>query len=292
MPAVVLSTGDNGGSMDHDGVSVMAIIKSGYEQMSSAERKVADCVLESPDAALNMNVSELAQSSGVSDATVVRMCHRLGYKGYYQLRLMMARDLGSEGESQPEDDGGNPVQNIFNRYAATLQLIGNNMDPALMTKCAGLIESANMIHAIGVGNTNHLAQYLEFRLQRLGTRCIADRSPEYFLGQINLGTPDDLVIAISKSGMSRSVIQAAEMGHRKGMKVIAITAYQLSPLSELADFVLISAGRKESFSYYKEYAQLNEMAVIDALLESVLDWDKIHRSGAEELEEILADNKY
>ena len=265
MPAVVLSTGDDGGSMDHDGASVMAIIKSGYEQMSSAERKVADCVLESPDAALNMNVSELAQSSGVSDATVVRMCHRLGYKGYYQLRLMMARDLGSEGESQPEDDGGNPVQNIFNRYAATLQLIGNNMDPALMTKC---------------------------RLQRLGTRCIADRSPEYFLGQINLGTPDDLVIAISKSGMSRSVIQAAEMGHRKGMKVIAITAYQLSPLSELADFVLISAGRKESFSYYKEYAQLNEMAVIDALLESVLDWDKIHRSGAEELEEILADNKY
>ena len=183
--------------------------------MSSAERKVADCVLESPDAALNMNVSALAQSSGVSDATVVRMCHRLGYKGYYQLRLMMARDLGSEGESQPEDDGGNPVQNIFNRYAATLQLIGNNMDPALMTKCAGLIRSANMIHAIGVGNTNHLAQYLEFRLQRLGTRCIADRSPEYFLGQINLGTPDDLVIAISKSGMSRSVIQAAEMGHRK-----------------------------------------------------------------------------
>ena len=76
------------------------------------------------------------------------------------------------------------------------------------------------------------------------------------------------------------------------MKVIAITAYQLSPLSELADYVLISAGRKESFSYYKEYAQLNEMAVIDALLESVLDWDKIHRSGAEELEEILADNKY
>lgn len=278
--------------MDHVGAPVLAIIKSGYEQMSSAERKVADRVLESPNETLNMNVSELAQSSGVSDATVIRMCHRLGYKGYYQLRLMMAKDLGSDTEMRQEEEGKNPIQNIFNRYAIALQMIGNNMDPSLMASCAGMIRNANMIHAIGVGNTNHLSQYLEFRLQRMGIRCIADRSPEYFLGQINLGTPEDLVIAISKSGMSRSVIQGAEMGHKKGMKVIAITAYQLSPLSELADYVLISAGRRESFSYYKEYAQLNEMAVIDALLESVLDWDKIHRTGAEELEEILADNKY
>ena len=53
---------------------VLEVIKEQYDYIFSAERKVADFVLQNPQKAVDSNVSELAKQSGVSDATVVRMC--------------------------------------------------------------------------------------------------------------------------------------------------------------------------------------------------------------------------
>lgn len=75
--------------------NVLDIIKENYNNIFSAERKVANFVLKNPGDAVNCNVSELAKNSGVSDATVIRMCRHIGYNGYYQFRIALARDLGS-----------------------------------------------------------------------------------------------------------------------------------------------------------------------------------------------------
>ena len=58
---------------------VLEVIKEEYDKIFSAEKKVADFVLKYPQKAVESNVSELAKQSGVSDATVVRMCHHIGY---------------------------------------------------------------------------------------------------------------------------------------------------------------------------------------------------------------------
>jgi DNA-binding MurR/RpiR family transcriptional regulator len=77
--------------------SVIEIIKEKYQKIYTAERKVADFVLDRPQEAVNMNVAELAKQSDVSEATVIRLCHHLGYSGYYQFRILLAK----EGRQQP-----------------------------------------------------------------------------------------------------------------------------------------------------------------------------------------------
>ena len=73
---------------------VIDTIKDNYQQMFSAEKKVADYILAHPEKTVSANVSELAELSGVSDATVIRMCKHLGYQGFYQMKINLARDLG------------------------------------------------------------------------------------------------------------------------------------------------------------------------------------------------------
>ena len=75
---------------------VLEVIKEQYENIFSAEKKVAAFVLQNPQKAVECNVSELAKYSKVSDATVVRMCHHIGYTGYYQFRITLARDVGKQ----------------------------------------------------------------------------------------------------------------------------------------------------------------------------------------------------
>lgn len=273
---------------------VLDVIRDNYEKIFSAEKKVADFVLEHPQEAVDANVSELAKASGVSDATVVRMCHHLGYKGYYQFRLMLAKDVGrDEGEEIEElQNTLNPVMKIFQKYMNSLTDIAESINEEDMRCCVDLIKTCKQAHILAVGNTTPLALYMGFRLGRLGVKCTNDISPEYFLNHVNLADKEDIIIAISQSGSSRQVIQGMELAKEKGLKIMAITGYRQSPVSELADYVLISNGRKETFDYYKNYAHLKETALIDALLELLINWKKIEETDADKPEVILSEYKY
>ena len=75
--------------------NVLITITEKYDEIFKAEKKVADFILKNPEVAVNANVSELANYSGVSDATVIRLCKHLGYSGYYQMKICLSRDMGS-----------------------------------------------------------------------------------------------------------------------------------------------------------------------------------------------------
>ena len=111
------------------------------------------------------------------------------------------------------------------------------------------------------------------------------------MNHVNLADPNDILIAISKSGTSKPVILGMELGKEKGLKMIAITSHIQSPVSELADYVLLSSGKADPFNYYKEYAHLNVMAVVDALLNFITNEELIKTKQADKSEMILSGYK-
>ena len=271
---------------------VLEVIRENHEKFFSAEKKVADFVLQNPQKAVDSNVSQLAKHSGVSDATVVRMCHHIGYKGYYQFRITLARDLGKiQYGSVSAVKSKDSVEKVFQEYAEAMLDIGRTIDSEVMWNCVNLLKTCKQAHIMAVGNTSPLAQYMGFRLGRLGVRCTYNIAPEYFLNHVNLAEEGDILIAISQSGNSKQVVQGLELGKEKGLKSIAITAFAQSPVSDLADHVLLSSGREETFGYYKGYAHLNETAVIDALLNFVTNEELIKTKHADKPEMILSEYK-
>ena len=97
--------------------SVIDNIQKHYREFSPTERKVADCVLRHPNQVTEYTVKELAMASGVSEATVVRMCQHAGYTGYWPFRTMLARDMGMMGREEKRDnDQANIVAGIFRKY--------------------------------------------------------------------------------------------------------------------------------------------------------------------------------
>jgi RpiR family transcriptional regulator, carbohydrate utilization regulator len=274
------------------GKTVIETIKEQYNQIFSAEKKVADFILENPEMAVNANVSELANYSGVSDATVIRLCKHLGYEGYYQLKLCLSRDLGRMqiSDVDMENGTGDKVSSLLYSFAAELIAIGKNLKQNVLMECVDLIKKCKQVHIVAVGNTSPLAQYMGFRLGRLGVKCTYNMVPEYFMNHVNLADADDIVVAICQSGSSKQVVQAMELAKEKGLKIIAITGHEYSPVSRLADYLLSSPDEK-SFNYYKSYSHLREMAVIDALLHFVTNEETIAANRADKPEIILSEYK-
>jgi len=273
--------------------TVIETIMENYDSIFMAEKKVADFILENPEKAVNSNVSELANYSRVSDGTVIRLCKHIGYQGYYQLRITLSRDLGRKqaADVDMENINEDTVSGLFQVFASNIISIGKNLDQSKLLECANMIKTSKQVHMVAVGNASHLAMYMGFRLGRLGVKCTYSMSPEFFLNQVNLADSEEIVIAISKSGESKQVVQAMELAKERGLKIIAITGYEFSPVSRLADCVLLSTIMGQSFEYHKNYCHINEIVVIEALLNFVKNEEKILANNADIPEILLSEYK-
>ena len=70
--------------------NVFDTISQSYYELTAAEKRAADYVLKHRDKAQYLSIGELAEESGVAEATVSRFCRRLGYKGYNAFKLAIA----------------------------------------------------------------------------------------------------------------------------------------------------------------------------------------------------------
>jgi len=94
------------------------------------------------------------------------------------------------------------------------------------------------IFVVGMGRSGFVGRAFALRLMNLGFNV-------YFLGETI--TPaagkDDLVIAISGTGMTKLVLSAATAAKEIGTKVVAITSYKDSTLGQIADQIVLIGGR-------------------------------------------------
>ena len=65
--------------------SCIVTIQSKLKLLTGSEKKVADYILGNYMEVLDYTVIELAEKADVSDATVVRFCRSVGYKGFQDL---------------------------------------------------------------------------------------------------------------------------------------------------------------------------------------------------------------
>lgn len=268
--------------------TVLENLRSSYASLSASEKKIADYILKHPDRAVNCNVSELANASGTSDATIIRFCKHAGYSGYYQLRITLSRELGRIDRTfDPESDEGT-IAGTLQKYAANIQSLSRRIDEKTFQECARLIENSHYVHIVAAGNTTPLAHHVGFRLGRLGIRSTFHMLSEYFLNDVVLAQDDDVLLAISQSGTSKQVVKALELAVERKITTIAVVGYEYSPISRLADYLLPAVVPEQSFDYRKNHAHVYEMAILDALLEVISNnRKKQNQVMAQDLQEML-----
>lgn len=259
---------------------VLEVINEKYMELFPAEKKVVDAILKKPQNVVNYNVADLAKKSDVSVATIVRLCHHLGYEGYYQFRLLLSRDLGKKQHRVRKS--GNAFGSYVEELADSVLAIGKRLDLGQLREVLEVLKNAPMVHLIACGNATNVSRYMGFRLERLGIRCTYSELPEYSISHINLANEDEVVVAISKSGISKRVIDGMTIAKGKDMKVIAITASLKSEVAKLADYVLNSSVRQETFDFYNGYSYFNEYVIVDTVLNFMVNQELLEAEMASE----------
>lgn len=247
--------------------SVAETLTKRFDRFSPAEQKVARKVLEDPSGIAEFNVSQMAELCGVSDATVVRMSQHAGYSGYYQMRIILMRDLKRRDEDPDGDMPNNPVNYAFERSLTYLKTLGTESTVANIERAAEMILGAPTVYAAAIGNSAPLADDFVFRLNTLGIRAFTGSRVETKMRYMSNAQPGDVLVAISRSGASVGLLKLVDLAIERGVLVISIVGDGISPLSKQSTVVISSGNPARAFDPVRPRVEshLGEFFILDAL---------------------------
>jgi RpiR family carbohydrate utilization transcriptional regulator len=241
-----------------------------YPSLKTAVQKVANLILRQPEMAIYASVNEVAAASQVSEATVMRFCRTLGFKGFQDFKIALARELvtpsrGAQVEMVGEDDPAALVRRIFKDNTSALEDTLEVLDLSQLQQAVQCFLTCGRLTIIGVNGSASAAQYAGLRFTPLGLDVHYFTEVYQMLAAAAMLTGEDALLAISHSGSTRETMDTARVAKDNGARVIAITSNSLAPLTRIADLVLITSGRDMTLPRASLASFLCQIALIDSL---------------------------
>lgn len=226
---------------EHAPGQIVAHIRSSRPALLPAEQAVASVFLVHTQQIVELSSQQVAELAGASRATVVRTCQSLGYSGYQQLRVLLARDAGyASTDQRPKAAGAaGTVADAFVQVGNAVTSMAALLDPAAVSGAVRAIAAAGRMLVVGNGLSAPLAADMAARLSAIGRPA---ESPLDVIGQqiaARLLGPSDVLLIMSGSGANSSTVRVAKAAIDARATLVVITAFARSPLAAMADFSLV-----------------------------------------------------
>lgn len=246
-------------------------ILSKINSLTNTEKKIAQYVLDHYESVLNSNIIELSEQAKVSEASVVRFCKSLGYKGFQEFKIKAAIDV------LPKDKHFNPVlkeddsvegicRKIFNSEMSVLNRTLLGLDMKAIEAAAEAIYSAKQVVLFGSGGSQLVAQDALHKLMKIGIKIHVYADHDLQLMSSSLMKPEDVAIGISHSGSNSSVYYCLKNARECGAKTIALVRQGKTPLSKNADIILQTTSEETIFQSESVTTRIAQLAIIDSLV--------------------------
>ncbi|KWZ41994.1 transcriptional regulator [Burkholderia savannae] len=238
-------------------------------QLRPSERKLADFVLAAPREVLDLSMIELAARAGASQPTIARFCQALGCSGFREFKIRLAQSVAPGVASvyrdvEPDERAPGIIGKVFDRTIGALIEVRNSLSATSVADAIELLTRASRIEFYGAGGSGIAAQDIQHKFFRLGVPSVAYSDPHTFSMSAALLGANDVVVAISNTGRTRDIVDAARAARACGAKVISIT-HSHSPLAQLSTVSLASNVAEETDVFSPMTSRMSHLAIGDIL---------------------------
>ena len=246
-------------------------INSYLEQLKPAEKRVAQYIIDNHEEVIHLSITKLAHAADVSEATVVKFCQHIGYSGYQELKIRLAQveKKGEQehiyGEIEADDQTDEIINKIFQIYEQTLGSTKKLLLQSDIEKAIQFLTDSDRIFFFGFGASGIVAEDSELKFKRINYSAEALIDNHRQKTMASLLSKEDLVVAISDSGRTRELIESLSIAKNAGAKILAITSNMDSPVTEIADLVLLTSSKETTFRGSALASRMAQLAVIDVL---------------------------
>ena len=256
-------------------------------EFSNSERVIIDFILKEKMNIKNMTMKEIANASYTSPSTLIRIAHKMKFKGWNELKEAYLKEEEYLQTHFLDIDANLPFSNddtIMSIASKIATLKKEAIDDTLslvrhddLQKAVQMIKKASSIYVFAVSNNGLITQEFAHNMSRIKKKVtICNLQGELVYSAINVDIQSCAII-VSYSGetpiLSR-VIQALKMN---GIPIIAITNIGENTVSRNADVVLRICTREKLYSKIATFStDVSFEYILDLLYSCVfsLDYDK------------------
>jgi len=248
---------------------VLVRLRSAAPNMSRTLRRIAEYALAWPDRVIYHSVTELAEAAGTSEGSIIRFCHDLGLKGFQEFKLKLALELGQAQSASPDRGEVRGTRDIVDVVSEdSVAAIGGTralLDPAEVDRAAALVTAADRIDIYGVGASGMTAEYLGYKLLRLGLNARTHVDPHLAAMCASQLGGTDVAIGISSSGSTVDSVHAMRTAKAAGAATIVVVNRMKSPITRFADCVLLASTHESPLSGGGVASKMSQFYVLEVL---------------------------
>jgi len=229
---------------------------------------LAQALLKTPEMIMFGSVRELARELQVNNATIVRFAQSLGYKGYQALQSALRQAYLPRAGLQPPRDSSavaspdSAVAATIAQHDANLRVAMQHFQATDLERIGDALLSARRILVYATGSPIIPATLLVRLLRHVGLlgELVPPSDVDRTIALHDVGR-EDVVVGIGFWLTFRGVVDALAQARRLGARTIAITGSPTSPLTRVADYLLIAPSQGAAISF----STVVSVAVVEAL---------------------------
>ena len=258
---------------DSNPANFIESIKARIEDLNKSERKVAEVILQDPKSATRYSIAALAREAKVSEPTVNRFCRSFAATGFPDFKIRLAQSLASGtpyvSQNVAADDTVQEfTDKIFLSTIASLDRTRQSVNAEALAQAIDILIQARQITFFGMGGSAPVAMDAQHKFFRFNIPVIAyDDCLMQRMVAAAAGT-GDVIVALSYTGRTREIIEAAKIARATGASVVGITRAD-SPLATECTVALEVSTPEDTDIYMPMTSRIVQLTIIDVLATGV-----------------------
>ncbi|MFR7591639.1 MAG: MurR/RpiR family transcriptional regulator [Longibaculum sp.] len=247
--------------------------------LTDTEVEIANFILEHKSDVVNASTQTLAEKTLTSPAAIIRFSKKVGFSGFSQLKIELAKDLSNESmEFDNLLDPNESIESLLKKaYQSNLQTIEKTyglIDPKVIERVAQEIILSRNIYLYGIGGSGTVCEDFQHKLLRIGKTSTYYADTHLQLTAVPNMQPDDLAFFVSYSGKTKEMVTAAKWVKEMGLKSVAITQSAYNDLGKLVDMVITIPIEEKELRIGATSSRLSSLIVVDLLYYAIARHDK------------------
>lgn len=226
-----------------------------FDRLSEVDLNIYRFFTANVDKVPYLRVRDIAHEAHVSNSSVMRFIHKLGYDSFPEFKVSFRAE---QHQIQPTNQQINFVtdQNFPADIYEKLELVADRM------------QQADQVIFCGMGSSGALAEYAARQAAAVGFNAICVKDPFYPLVNQLKNTSDNLLIVLSVSGKTIELLELLNnFINNEDVTLVAITAEPSSKVALMSRYVLgYSVPQRRIAKYYDLTTQVPALYLTEQLI--------------------------
>lgn len=238
-----------------------------FNTLTQSEISILQYIDNHKSEVLNMSIHELSDKVFFSTATILRLCKKLNFSGYSELKFSLKNSTHSQvAINNTPINNENVLLDLYTQVENTSRLL----DTKNIETVVNYLLSDKKIYLFATGITTMVFEYMQRYLLATERSTTLYKTNEIACHSAQNLTDNDVLILASSTGSDSSMLKAARIAKSNNVPIIAIAPLTNNPLSQIADITLYFFSRDRVFSNSDIKSRTCIFYIIDMILQNYL----------------------